>query len=400
MEFIPRSSYLSKLEVFRDKSLIKVITGARHCGKTTLMNLFKEELRKTKISEDAIVTVNFEGFESLALTNPEALHSYLKSKLITKKKVYFFLDEIQNVQNIQKVLASLSHLKGADFCVASSIPHFLSSGNATLLAGRYVEIKMLPLSFSEFVGAQKKERPLAEHYRAYLEQSAFPYAQGLASVSDVDIYLEGGFFTSLLKDVMQSQGIADANLLEAVTRVLFENVGSLMSIKKIADVLVSQGRKVDVKTVEKYVSSLTESFIFYKAKRYDIQHKEEFARLGKYYPVDLGLRRVLLGKQAIDDGHAIENLVYLELLRRGFEVYVGKVSDTEVDFVAKNEKGFQYIQVSATVRDEATLARELRPLKKISDSYPKLILTLDEDPMADFDGICRMNALEWLTGNA
>jgi len=372
MDLIPRSGYLKKLEAFRDKSLIKVITGVRHCGKTMLMTLFKEKLRKTGVPADAIVTIDFEDFESLALTDPEALHGYLKSKLIPKKAVYFFLDEIQLVKNCSQVLASLSHLKDADFYLASSSPQFLSSENATLLAGRYIEIKMWPLS------------------------SAFPYAQGLAGVSDVDTYLEGSFYTSLFKDVMKSQGVADAMLLESVARILFGNAGTLMSIKKIADTLTHKGRKVDVKTVEKYVSALTEGNILYKAKRYDIQHKEKLARLEKYYPVDLGLRRVLLGKQAIDDGHVLENVIYLELLRRGFEVYVGKVADTEVDFVAKNEKGLQYIQVAATVRGEATLARELRSLQKILDSYPKLILTLDEDPTADFDGICRMNVLEWL----
>lgn len=397
MDLIPRSGYLKKLEAFRDKSLIKVITGVRHCGKTMLMTLFKEKLRKTGVPADAIVTIDFEDFESLALTDPEALHGYLKSKLISKKAVYFFLDEIQLVKNCSQVLASLSHLKDADFYLASSSPQFLSSENATLLAGRYIEIKMWPLSFSEFVGAQKKERPLAENFRHYLEKSAFPYAQGLAGVSDVDTYLEGSFYTSLFKDVMQkSQGIADAALLEAVARALFDNIGSLVSIKKITDMLVGQRRKVDVKTVEKYVAALIESNILCKAKRYDIQHKEKLARLEKYYLVDLGLRRVLLGNRAMDIGHALENVIYLELLRRGFEVYVGKVADAEVDFVVKNEKGLQYIQVAATVRDEATLTRELRPLQKISDSYPKMILTLDEDPTADFDGICRMNALQWL----
>lgn len=396
MDLIPRSGYLRRLEAFRDKSLIKVITGVRHCGKTMLMTLFKEKLRKTGVPADAIVTIDFEEFESLALTDPEALHSYLKSKLISKKTVYFFLDEIQHVKNFSQVLASLSRLKGADFYVGSSSPHFLSSENATLLVGRYIEIKMLPLSFKEFVESQTKTRSLTENIRLYLERSSFPYAQCLTSVSDINTYLEGSFYTSLFKDVMKSQGIADATLLEAVARTLFYNVGSLVSIKKIADALANQGHKADVRTVEKCVSALTESSIFYKAKRYDIQRKEQLARLEKYYSVDPGLQRVLLGKWAIDDGQAIENLIYLKLLRCGFEVYVGKVGAAEVDFVAKNETGLQYIQVTETVREQSTLECELSPLKIIHDSYPKLILTLDEDPMADFDGICRMNALEWL----
>lgn len=234
----------------------------------------------------------------------------------------------------------------------------------------------------------------------YLEKSAFPYALAMDTSNMVRAYLEGIYNTIFVKDVMQRKAIADPGLLESVARFLFDNIGSLVSTKKIADTLTSLGRKVDVKTVEKYVAALTESFILYEARRYDIQGKEQLARLEKYYLVDLGLRRVLLGNRAMDVGHVLENVIYLELLRRGFEVYIGKVADTEVDFVAKNENGLRYIQVAATVRDEVTLARELRPLKKIQDSYPKLILTLDEDPTADFEGICRINALQWLIGTA
>ena len=396
MEFIPRKEYMEQLESFRDKALIKVITGVRRCGKTTLMSLFKDKLRQSGISDKAIVSINFEDFDSQELTDPKALHDYLKSKLIPGKMVYFFLDEIQQVKDFPQVLDSLYIRQGVDLYVTGSNANLLSSEIATLISGRYIEIKMLPLSFSEFVGAQKQERSLAENYRVYLEKSAFPYALAMDTPNMVRAYLEGIYNTIFVKDVMQRKAIADPGLLESVARFLFDNIGSLVSTKKIADTLTSLGRKVDVKTVEKYVAALTESFILYEARRYDIQGKEQLARLEKYYLVDLGLRRVLLGNRAMDIGHVLENVIYLELLRRGFEVYVGKVADTEVDFVAKNEKGLQYIQVAATVRDEATLTRELRPLQKISDSYPKMILTLDEDPTADFDGIFRMNALQWL----
>ncbi len=396
MEFIPRKEYMEQLESFRDKALIKVITGVRRCGKTTLMSLFKDKLRQSGVPDEAIVSINFEDFDSQELTDPKALHDYLKSKLIPGKMVYFFLDEIQQVKDFPQVLDSLYIRQGVDLYVTGSNANLLSSEIATLISGRYIEIKMLPLSFSEFVGAQKQERSLAENYRVYLEKSAFPYALAMDTPNMVRAYLEGIYNTIFVKDVMQRKAIANPGLLESVARFLFDNIGSLVSTKKIADTLTSLGRKVDVKTVEKYVAALTESFILYEARRYDIQGKEQLARLEKYYLVDLGLRRVLLGNRAMDIGHVLENVIYLELLRRGFEVYVGKVADTEVDFVAKNEKGLQYIQVAATVRDEATLTRELRPLKKIQDSYPKLILTLDEDPTADFDGICRMNALQWL----
>ncbi len=400
MELIPRKEYMEQLESFRDKSLIKVITGVRRCGKTTLMSLFKDKLRQSGVPDKAIVSINFEDFDSQELTEPKALHDYLKSKLIPGKMVYFFLDEIQQVKDFPQVLDSLYIRQGVDLYITGSNANLLSSEIATLISGRYIEIKMLPLSFSEFVGAQKKERSLAENYRMYLEKSAFPYALAMDTPNMVRAYLEGIYNTIFVKDVMQRKAIADPGLLESVARFLFDNIGSLVSTKKIADTLTSLGRKVDVKTVEKYVAALTESFILYEARRYDIQGKEQLARLEKYYLVDLGLRRVLLGNRAMDVGHVLENVIYLELLRRGFEVYVGKVADTEVDFVAKNENGLRYIQVAATVRDEVTLARELRPLKKIQDSYPKLILTLDEDPTADFDGICRTNALQWLIGNA
>ncbi len=396
MEFIPRKEYMEQLESFRDKALIKVITGVRRCGKTTLMSLFKDKLRQSGVPDEAIVSINFEDFDSQELTDPKALHDYLKSKLIPGKMVYFFLDEIQQVKDFPQVLDSLYIRQGVDLYVTGSNANLLSSEIATLISGRYIEIKMLPLSFSEFVGAQKQERSLAENYRVYLEKSAFPYALAMDTPNMVRAYLEGIYNTIFVKDVMQRKAIANPGLLESVARFLFDNIGSLVSTKKIADTLTSLGRKVDVKTVEKYVAALTESFILYEARRYDIQGKEQLARLEKYYLVDLGLRRVLLGNRAMDIGHVLENVIYLELLRRGFEVYVGKVADTEVDFVAKNEKGLQYIQVAATVRDEATLTRELRPLQKISDSYPKMILTLDEDPTADFDGIFRMNALQWL----
>ena len=362
------------------------------------MMLFKEALRRSGVADRAIVSVNFEDFDAQELTDPKALHDYLKSRLIPGKTVYFFLDEIQHVRDFPRVLDSLYIRDGVDLYVTGSNANLLSSEIATLISGRYVEIKMLPLSFREFVGAQAKERSLAENYRLYLEQSAFPYALALESPTAVRTYLDGIYSTILVKDVMQRRRIADSGLLESVTRFLFDSIGSLVSTKKIADTLTSRGRKVDTKTVEKYVSALTESFVLYEARRYNIRGKEQLARLEKYYLVDLGLRRVVLGNRAMDVGHVLENVVYLELVRRGFEVYVGKADDTEVDFVAKNEEGFQYFQVAATVRDSAVLKRELRSLQKIQDSYPKLLLTLDEDPEADFDGIRRVNVLRWLIG--
>lgn len=400
MELIPRKEYLRQLRSFREKQLIKVITGVRRCGKTTLMKLFINELKLSGVEDDQIVQVNFEDYDAIELTEPKALHAYLKSRLQPGKTVFFFLDEIQNVPDFQRVIDSLYIREGVDIYLTGSNGTMLSSDLATLLTGRYVEIKMLPLSFAEFVEGSHAAGALGEQYRRYLEVGSFPYALSLPNGEAVRIYYEGIFNTILLKDLLQRMKLSDSSLLISICRFLFENVGSIVSSKRIADYLTTHGRKCDVKTVDKYMTALTDCFVLYEARRFDIHGKAELARLEKYYLVDLGLRRTVLGNKAMDVGHTLENVVYLELLRRGFEVYVGRAEETEVDFVAKSAEGFQYIKVSATVRDADTLARELRPLRNIQDNYPKLLLTLDDDPDMDYDGIVRTNALGWLLRNS
>lgn len=400
MELIPRKEYLRQLRSFREKQLIKVITGVRRCGKTTLMKLFINELKLSGVEDDQIVQVNFEDYDAIELTEPKALHAYLKSRLQPGKTVFFFLDEIQNVPDFQRVIDSLYIREGVDIYLTGSNGTMLSSDLATLLTGRYVEIKMLPLSFAEFVEGSHAAGALGEQYRRYLEVGSFPYALSLPNGEAVRIYYEGIFNTILLKDLLQRMKLSDSSLLISICRFLFENVGSIVSPKRIADYLTTHGRKCDVKTVDKYMTALTDCFVLYEARRFDIHGKAELARLEKYYLVDLGLRRTVLGNKAMDVGHTLENVVYLELLRRGFEVYVGRVEETEVDFVAKSAEGFQYIKVSATVRDADTLARELRPLRNIQDNYPKLLLTLDDDPDMDYDGIVRTNVLGWLLRNS
>lgn len=396
MELIPRNDYLRQLRSFRDARLIKVITGVRRCGKTTLMTLFIDELKAAGVHEDQIVRVNFEDYDAIELTEPKKLHDFLKSKLQPGKTVYFFLDEIQNVRDFQRVIDSIYIREGADIYLTGSNGSVLSSDLATLLTGRYVEIKMLPLSFSEFVEGSRLTCPVSEQYRKYLETGSFPYALALPNGEAVKIYLEGIFNTILIKDLLQRLKLGDSSLLLSVSRFLFENVGSIVSPKRIADYLQAHGRKCDVKTVDKYLTALTDCFVMYEARRFDIHGKAELARLEKYYLVDLGLRRTVLGNKAMDVGHTLENVVYLELLRRGYEVYVGRIEEAEVDFVARSGEGWLYVQVSATVREAQTLERELRPLQKIKDHYPKLLLTLDDDPDMDFDGIRRTNALTWL----
>jgi Predicted ATPase (AAA+ superfamily) len=285
-----------------------------------------------------------------------------------------------------------------DLYMTGSNAYLLSGELATLLSGRYITIEMLPLSFKEYVEALGKcNLTLSEKYRQYVERSSFPYVMNFGNnKEEVLDYLAGIYSTIVLKDVVSRFKITDTKMLESVVRFIFDSIGSPLSSKRIADSLTSAGRKIDVKTVEKYITALQESFIVYEAKRYDVKGKEYLKLLEKYYAVDIGLRFLLLGQRANDVGHILENVVYLELVRRGYMVFVGKIDDAEIDFVAQNHEGNTYIQVSATVRDDKTLQRELKPLLAVKDNYPKLLLTLDDDPDADYNGVKKTNALEWL----
>lgn len=398
-ERIVRKEYLERLRNLKHKKLIKIITGIRRCGKSTVMEMFRDELLENGVEENQIIFLNFEDYDNKHLRNPDELYSYIKERL-TKKMNYIFLDEIQSVENFPEIVDSLYIKDNVDIYITGSNSSLLSSEIATLISGRYVEIKMLPLSFTEFVQATKQENQLSQAYRQYVETSSFPYVIELLQTPDeINSYLEGIYNTILVKDIIDRKKIADTLVLKSVSQFLFDNIGLELSSKRIADTLTSNGRKSDPKTIEKYITSLEESFIVYKASRYNIKGKEYLKSLEKYYVSDIGLRNFMLGKKAMDVGHILENIVYLELIRRGYEVYVGKVDDMEIDFVAQNTQGNTYIQVSASVRDENTLARELKPLKAVRDNYPKILLTLDDDPDGDYDGIIRKNALDWLKNN-
>lgn len=398
-ERIVRKKYLERLRNLKHKKLIKIITGIRRCGKSTVMEMFRDELLENGVDENQIIFLNFEDYDNKHLRNPDELYSYIKERL-TKKMNYIFLDEIQSVENFPEIVDSLYIKDNVDIYITGSNSSLLSSEIATLISGRYVEIKMLPLSFTEFVQATKQEKQLSPAYRQYVETSSFPYVIELLQTPDeINSYLEGIYNTILVKDIIDRKKIADTLVLKSVSQFLFDNIGLELSSKRIADTLTSNGRKSDSKTIEKYITSLEESFIVYKASRYNIKGKEYLKSLEKYYVSDIGLRNFMLGKRAMDVGHVLENIVYLELIRRGYEVYVGKVDDMEIDFVAQNTQGNTYIQVSASVRDENTLARELKPLKAVRDNYPKILLTLDDDPDGDYDGIIRKNALDWLKNN-
>lgn len=393
---IPREEYFERLRNLKHKKLIKIVTGIRRCGKSTVLDMFKEELLSNGVEENQIIFINFEDYENKSLRNPEYLYDYIKQRL-TSKMNYIFLDEIQRVEDFPEVVDSLYIKDNVDLYLTGSNSSLLSSEIATLISGRYVEIKMLPFSFKEFVKATNQTENLSSAYRQYIETSSFPYVlELLQTPQEITAYLEGIYNTILVKDIIDRKKIADSNVLKSVTQFLFDNIGSELSSKKIADTLTSNGRKSDSKTIEKYVTSLEESFIVYRANRYNIKGKEYLKSLEKYYVADIGLRNFMLGKKSMDVGHILENVIYLELLRRGYSVYIGKVDDMEIDFVAQNQHGNTYIQVAATVRDENTLKRELRSLQAVKDNYPKILLTLDDDPEADYDGIIRKNALDWL----
>lgn len=394
---IQRKEFLERLSSFKDKQLIKVITGIRRCGKSTLLRQWQKILLEDGVEEKQIVFINFEDYEFKSLRNNDEFYKFVTAKILPKKRMYLFFDEIQRVEHFEEVVDSFFMNPLFDIYITGSNSKILSGELATYLSGRYVEIQMQPLSFKEFVEALGLGQNLQLAYRKYQEISSFPYALSLDSVNVGD-YLESLYNTILLKDIVSRNKITDVSMLQSVVEFLFDNIGLEVSSKKIADTMTSNGRKIDSRKIEQYVSALCETFIMHKVKRYNIKGKEYLKSLEKYYIADIALRSALLGKKAMDTGHILENIVYLELLRRRYKVYVGKIDDSEVDFVAINGDGNSYFQVAATVRDAATLERELKSLRAIKDNYPKYLLTLDEDPATDYDGIKRLNALDWLIG--
>lgn len=404
MERIKREDYLSILRNFKDQQIIKVITGIRRCGKSTLLELFQEYLKENGVEESQIISINFENADYEELQDRKKLYEYLKSKLIKGKKNYIFLDEIQKVNEFEKTVDSLFINKDVDLYITGSNAWLLSSELATLLTGRYIEIKMLPLSFKEYLMAFEDKTDLSRKFRMYLQYSSFPQAIELFKINpqNINLFLDGIYNTILFKDVMQRKGITDKNTLERVTKYLYDNIGNRTSMKNISDNIEGLEKNSSYNTVSAYVQALIDSYFVYKANRYDIKGKEFLKTQEKYYAVDIGLRYYMLGqKSGKDMGHILENIVYLELLRRGYEVYIGKYDELEVDFVAKNSENTVYYQVALTTRESTddnsrVLERELSPLKKINDNYPKYILTLDDDLDADFDGIKKINVLDWL----
>ncbi|MBU9745623.1 ATP-binding protein [Lachnospiraceae bacterium ASD3451] len=395
---ISRNEYLDNLINLRDKQLIKVITGIRRCGKSTLFELYQEYLLRNSVESEQIISINLEDGDYADIDDSKSLYNLVKTHLLPDKMNYIFLDEVQRVSEFQKAVDSLFIKKNCDVYITGSNAYLLSGELATLLSGRYIEIKMLPLSFKEYVSAFPEDRNIDRLYQNYIHNSSFPYTLELSRQKDIRQYLEGIFNSIILKDIVARRRFPDIAMLQSVVRFMFDNIGNLCSTKKIADTMTSAGRKITVHTVESYLTALTDSFIFYRIGRYDIKGKQYLKTGDKYYAADIGLRYIVLGSKKADQGHILENVVYLELLRRGYEVYIGKVGNSEVDFIALGDEGEEYYQVAYTVidADGKTLERELKPLESIRDHNPKYLLTMDLGPVVSHNGIKQMNVLDWL----
>jgi predicted AAA+ superfamily ATPase len=395
---INRDEYLNKLIGYKNEPIIKVVTGIRRCGKSTLLKMFQDYLCENKVKKEQIISINFEDMTYSDINDAKKLHDFITSKLIPDEMNYIFLDEIQNVSEFQKAVDSLYIKNNTDIYITGSNAYLLSGELATLLSGRYIEISMLPLSFKEYLAYTGDKTDIGRKFSDYLRYSSFPYTLHLKNDAEkVRDYLSGIYNTVILKDVMARRNISNSMMLESVVNFIFDNIGNLLSTNKISNTMTSNGRTISTHTVENYISALIDSFILYKAKRFDIKGREYLKTNDKYYICDIGLRNFLLGYKGDDTGHILENIVYLELIRRGYNVYVGKIGEKEVDFVAQKGDITIYYQVADTVRGEETLNRELSSLKAIPDNNPKFILTRDDNPPINHNGIYQLNVLDFLT---
>lgn len=395
---IRREDYLKKIIGYRGKKIIKVITGIRRCGKSTLLEMYRQYLIEDGVDQDSIISINFDDIRNNYLLDYNVLFKHLDEK-VGDGFYTIILDEIQNVENFQYVVNSLFLRDNVDIFITGSNAYMLSGELATYLSGRYIEINVLPLSFKEFVAHKSMEDNLQKAYRQYIELGSFPYLLQLDDTIQIQEYLRGIYSTVVLKDVLSRNKINDVMMLESIISFMLDNIGNVVSTKKISDTMTSLGRKINFRTVESYLAALVESYILYEVKRYDIKGRQHLKTLGKYYVVDIGFRNLLLGNKGLDIGFVLENIVYLELIRRGYSVYIGKVGLLEIDFVVSKGNEYKYYQVSASVRDSSTLERELKSLRAVDDFYEKVILTLDDDPVRDYDGIKVMNVLDFLVEN-
>lgn len=403
----PRPHYLQQLIAHRDKDLVKIVTGLRRCGKSSLLQLFHDYLLENGVRPERVVHLNLESLENADLTDYVSFYQSVSKRLSKTETTYLLFDEIQAVRDWQKAIESFRIDYPVDIYLTGSNAYILSAELATLLSGRHVQIKMLPLSFKEFLDFYEfpTDADLTSKLLHYLRQGGLPiladYGLDAPGIPGV---VEGVYSTVVMRDVMQRGQVGDPALLQKVMRFACSNIGSVTSPNRIGNVLSTAGEtgggggKVAGKTVEKYLQLLTDAYVLYPASRYDVKGRELLRTLNKYYLVDTGFRTLLLGQDSADRGHLLENVVYLELLRRGYTVYVGKVGSYEVDFVAEKSDERLYIQVSQSILDETTRERELRALRSIPDNHPKLILTLDATLDDNYDGIAAANLPRWLLG--
>lgn len=398
MPLIQREKYLEFLRRHKDQDVIKVVSGVRRCGKSTLFELFKQELLTSGVKANQIISINFEDLEFEPLQEYHALHEYIVERLILETPMYVFLDEVQHVPQFEKVVGSLFIKPNVDIYITGSNAYFMSSDIATLLTGRYVQVEMLPLSFKEFHSAYSQQNLSdMDLYNLYIEHSSFPRLVHVEDDESIDEYLESILNTVILKDIVTRLKITDVPLLLDIIKYLLANIGSLINPTKIANTLTSYGRKTDNKTVEKYLQGLKDGLLIYEVNRFDVKGKALLQRNAKYYVVDSAFRKFLLSRTDSDRGHILENIVYLELIRRGYRVYVGHLQNGEIDFVAKKPHRLEYYQVSYSVMEDTTLRRELSPLEKLDDNYPKYLLTMDVLHKTDnHNGIEQKNVLDWL----
>ena len=397
---IPREQYLQKLRQFKDKDVIKIATGVRRCGKSTLFALFQEELKQSGVKDSEIIAINFESPRyMLENINWRDLWQDITERLKNVKKAYVFLDEVQTVPDFEKLVDGLFVEPNIDLYVTGSNAYFLSSELSTVLSGRYIEIKMLPLSLAEYATAFPDQTDRQRLYSDYVNFGSFPYVPTLLKEGEsaVDTYLQGIYETVLYKDIIARLNTEDETKMLNLVKFTMDNIGNTTSPRKIADTMTSNGDKISHPTVDSYLNALTKSFLLHQVDRYDVKGKKLLQRYSKYYLVDIGLRQMILGRTMSGDrGHILENIIFLELMRRNRHVWIGKNNDTEIDFVVQTNSGdTEYYQVAETMLGQETREREIRPLKNIKDHFPKLILTMDAGEYSD-SGIRQLNAIDWL----
>lgn len=403
-----RKEYLEQLKSWKDEMVVKVVTGIRRCGKSTLLMQYQDYLRENGVAENQIISINFEELEYEHLLDYRALYGYIKERLCADEMTYIFLDEIQKVPDFQKVVDSLYVKKNTDVYITGSNAYMLSGDLATLLTGRYVEISMLPLSFKEYLDITGGNPETA--FADYMRNGALPYIAVMDKTQEkVDTYLEGIYNTVIVKDIEERQSrkesdpgkrkVNDIALLKSIARFLASSIGSPISIKSVTDYLISSGRRVSSNTVSDYMEALAESYVFYPAERFDVVGKQLLKSNKKWYMVDLGLRNHILPRRNYDLGFSIENIVFFELLHRGYQVNIGKYENAEIDFVAQKQGVLTYFQVTADMTAQPTFDREMSSFYRMKDNYEKIVLTLDRFTLGNYEGIKVINVLDWLMDN-